>query len=169
MSLATFFGPRAEHTTGYCRGWGGWGRGGRVRQPWDTFLPEGTEIGVRHRGVLAPWSPPFVSLVIFRLPGPSLMTMTAMAFWNWWEDNNQSFSGKFKLVDRRLRYPPYFFRQIQRGCFGLQTASEAKSDLAIGFVLAQNPFLPSFSRMVTWEYWPCLNSLAEIHQESCKM
>ena len=39
----------------------------------DTFLPEGTEIGVRHLGAFAPVSPPFVYLVIFRLPGPSLI------------------------------------------------------------------------------------------------
>ena len=30
----------------------------QTRQPWDTFLPEGTEIGVRHRGAFAPGSPP---------------------------------------------------------------------------------------------------------------
>ena len=41
------------------------------------------------------------------------------------------FSGKMKLVDRRLRYLPDFLRQILRGYFGLQTASEAKSDLRI--------------------------------------
>ena len=51
-------------------------------------------------------------------------------------------------------------------------ASEAKSDLANGFVLAKPPFLPLLA-FVTWEYWPCLNSLAgdpqEEEEESCKM
>ena len=47
------------------------------------------------------------------------------------EKNLQIFSGKLKLVVRRLHCTPDFFKQILRGCFGLQTASEAKSDLRI--------------------------------------
>ena len=39
---------------------------------------------------------------------------------------------------------PDFFKQILQGCFGLQTASEVKSDLIIGFLLANLPYPPNF-------------------------
>ena len=37
-----------------------------------------------------------------------------------------------------------FFKQILWGCFGLRTASEVKSDLIIGFLLANMPYPPNF-------------------------
>ena len=50
------------------------------------------------------------------------------------------------LVVRRLRFHrnSRFFKQILRGCFGLRTALEVKSDLIIGFLLAYLPYSPNF-------------------------
>ena len=39
---------------------------------------------------------------------------------------------------------PDFFKLIFRGCFGLHLASEAESDLTIGFFMASNSSLPTF-------------------------
>ena len=50
-----------------------------------------------------------------------------------------------------------FFRQILRGCFCLHMASEAKSDLTNGFVMANNPFLPPFG-VLTLALFAFLNS-----------
>ena len=52
---------------------------------------------------------------------------------------------------------PDFFKQIFRGCFGLHLASEAESDLAIGFCMARNSSMPTFS----CQYW-CIGLLFQL-------
>ena len=48
------------------------------------------------------------------------------------------------LEDCNFIETPDFFKQILWGCFGLRTASEVKSDLLIGFLLANLPYPPNF-------------------------
>ena len=48
------------------------------------------------------------------------------------------------LEDGDFIETPYFFKQILWGCFGLRTASEVKSDLIIGFFLANFPYPQNF-------------------------
>ena len=50
----------------------------------------------------------------------------------------------FQTRWQKTERPSRFFKLTLWGCFGLQMASEAKSDLANGFVLANDPFLPIF-------------------------
>ena len=49
---------------------------------------------------------------------------------------------------------PDFFKQIFRGCFGLHSASEAQSDLTIGYLMASKPSILCSFQVFFWLFWP---------------